>query len=140
MKVLCTGGESTGTRLATRLLTEMGAEAIHRSFPHGGQWPNLSEIEFDAAVVMARIWEPTVKSQVKARHVAVEAKGWSNLQEAYPLILSQIGPRPWVLVTYEGLYQYPAMTIRSILASIEGLHWPSAEIVLELRDENRKYA
>lgn len=118
----------------------MGAEAIHRSFPHGGQWPNLSEIDFDAAVVMARVWEPTVKSQVNARHVASVEAGYLNLRDAYPRILSQIGPRPWVLVTFEGLYQYPAMTIRSILATIPDLHWPSAELVLELRDENRKYA
>lgn len=136
-KVLCTGGESTGTRLAQRLLADMGADAIHRSFPHGGEWPDLNTIDFDAAVVMARLWVPTTKSQVRAGHVAARYVAYANLWEAYPRILSGIGSKPWVLITFEGLYQYPGLAIQSILDTIPGLHWP--ENALDIRDENRKW-
>jgi hypothetical protein len=120
-----------------QIINECGGQAIHRSFPYALEWPDLSKIHFNAAVVMTRDWSIAARSQANVGHVADYQKGLSNLQVAYPKILEQLGSRPWVLVSLEALYARPELTIQTILGIIPGLHPPAK--MPEIRDENAKY-
>jgi len=143
MIVLCTGAESTGTRLASRLVEQMGAEALHRSVPHGGReagerhWPALSRLQWDAAVVMTRDWWAAVPSQL-TRHVETEKEAWHNLQRAYAELTRQLqrSGKPWRFVSYESLVARPQVVVENI-AEWLGLH--TAGVTEEIRDGNEKW-
>lgn len=139
-KVLCVGGESTGTRLMTEIVAALGGDPIHRSFPYGVEhgWPDLSQIEFDAAVVMVRNWAATIKSQLKVGHVQSRYAGLLNLQDAYQKIFAGLTSIPYVVVPYEALVHDTKMTIESIQFAIPGLTLDGAKIPV-ITDENKKW-
>lgn len=68
MKVLCTGPESSGTRLLTRIVST-GAYAMHRSLPHGDDWWVGHLTGFDAVVAIYRNEQATIASAVARSHV-----------------------------------------------------------------------
>jgi hypothetical protein len=140
-KVLCIGGESTGTRLMAEIIHAMGGTPIHRSFPYGVEhsWPDLSKIDFDSAVVMVRNWEPTIQSQIRVGHVESRETGLLNLQNAYQQIFAGLIGKPYIIVSYEALIHDLRMTIRSIAFAIPGLtvNWRALP---DITDENKKYS
>ena len=133
--ILCTGGESCGTRLAVEIVESLGGEAIHRSFPHGGKWPALATIEFDAAIVMTRDWWSAIPSQVKAKHVSKPEKAEQRLRRAYAEIPAQLNEleKPWRFVSYEALIAHPNEAMSDIA------NWLDLREPVVIRDENRKW-
>lgn len=141
MVVLCTGGESCGTRLAGRLVEQMGGEAVHRSVPHGWQgghrvWPVLSQIQFDAAIVMVRDWSCAIESQLRARHVRSRHEALANLQAAYGVIPGMLEGSSWRYVSYEALVQRPQVTIRQVA---DWLGLDASGVTETVTDENAKW-
>lgn len=164
--VLVLGAESSATRLWTRILTlngVVGSDAHEqpfdtalpepvapivwrRSFPHGGEWPNiiymdralLSRGYSTQAIVTTRDWTAMAKSQVAAGHVPNEVVAMSMIRQAYKVILAGLTlmDMPYVMVSYEALVQRPETTIANTLALL-GL-----EVVFNaqiIRDENAKW-
>jgi hypothetical protein len=152
--ILVVGGESTGTRLMTRILCHMGyygddgheqrldsvipqypAIVWRRSVPHARQFPPLRDMAAQltamgytvSALVMSRDWYAASKSQIAAGHVASEDEAITNLRKAYPYIYEQITGVPYRVVNYEALIQRPAAVMWQVLR------------LPEVRDENGKY-
>lgn len=138
---LVVGGESTGTRLMAEIVTAMGGQPIHRSFPYGVEhaWPVLAEIEFDSMVIMVRNWEATIRSQLRVGHVTESITGLFNLQSAYTKIFEQIPlDKPYIVVPYEGLVHDTEQTLRSIAFAIPGLSL-NFRVLPEITNGNEKY-
>jgi hypothetical protein len=136
--ILVTGGESTGTRLMTKILCSMGyygdsgheqrlddvipqypAIVWRRSVPHARQFPPLAQMARTlrgmgyevSALVMMRDWHCAAKSQVQAGHVANIEEADCNLRKAYAHITEQLCDAPFTMVSYEGLVQRPEQTV-----------------------------
>lgn len=136
--ILVVGGESTGTRLMTRILCGMGfyGDGDHaqrldsvipqypsivwrRSVPHAGVFPPLNEMAEKlrgmgyevSALVMTRDWHCTAKSQVAATHVKTEEQALANLRKAYAHIYEQLKDVPFMMVSYEALVLRPEKVI-----------------------------
>lgn len=145
MKVAVVGPESSGTRLMTRIMTEAGAEALHRSFPYGKKangdrrWPEADVVEFgpDAVVWMSRDWWATAPSQIRAEHVEDIHEAWINIAEATyrVILLCKENDYPFYIVNYESLIQRPAPVVRNITSTL-GLKMPDIEHIV---DGNSKY-
>lgn len=152
--ILVTGGESTGTRLMTKILCSMGyygdsgheqrlddvipqypAIVWRRSIPHARQFPPLAQMATTlrdmgytvSALVMTRDWYCAAKSQVIAGHVASEEEGLCNLRKAELHIAEQLRDVHYIRVSYEGLVQRPEMTV-----------WRALNLPT-VKDENEKY-
>lgn len=138
MVILVTGAESSGTRLAARILNRMGAQTIHRSYPHGGQWPIFSELHFDGAVVMVRDWGFAAESQVDRGHVQTKAQAYRHLARAAVEVPLQLAGRcPWLTVAYGALVAHPEV-VTATLAEFFGLN---ADVQLEpIYDANARRA
>lgn len=106
MRVLCTGPESAGTRMLTRLVDSLGVEAIHRSIPHGMEWWN-PPTNIDRIVVIVRSALPNTLSAYEAGHY----RHWGHGPESVPARISEawriIGTEipkmglPWMPTTHE---------------------------------------
>lgn len=122
MIVLCCGGESTGTRLLTRIVRHLGVGAVHRSVPYDRtvkgkpKWPMLHNIVFDRAIVMTRDWWAAAGSQVAASHAAHHDQAVHRLRRAYVQIAHDLDrvDRPWVQVSYESLVQRPEPVVANL--------------------------
>jgi hypothetical protein len=152
--ILVTGGESTGTRLMTKILISMGyygdsgheqrldqvipqypAIVWRRSVPHARQFPPLAQMATTlrglgyevSALVMMRDWHCAAKSQVQAGHVANMEEAECNLRKAYAHITEQLRDVPFTMVSYESLVQRPANVVWQALG------------LPEVNDENGKY-
>lgn len=100
MKVLCTGAESSGTRLLTRIVdTGEGIEAIHRSIPHEVHWDLSLVGEVDAAIFIARSWSAVAASQRNRRLVKSTEQAHDHIRAAYRTFFEWVTV-PWWLVTY----------------------------------------
>jgi LPS sulfotransferase NodH len=159
---LVLGPESSGTRLMTRILIQAGClgsddhdqafdQALpaadgrpivwRRSVPHRREWPDigllvrlLREQGYEPqAVVMARDWYATARSQLDAGHVADIDMALANLQQAYQHIYQRVS-HCYVLVTYEGLVQRPIQTLAWLMPML-GLPVPQMRIY----DANAKW-
>lgn len=152
--ILVTGGESTGTRLMTRILCHMGfygddgheqrldsvipqypAIVWRRSVPHARQFPPLAEMAGQlssmgyevSALVMTRDWYAASKSQISAGHVASEDEAVINLRKAYHHICEQLNGIPFQMVSYEALIQRPEKVVWRVLC------------LPTVKDENEKW-
>jgi hypothetical protein len=164
---LVLGGESTGTRLVTRLCILNGAEgdddheqrwdeklptpAEHpcivwrRSIPHGGEgarhFPDpaalVQKLEGSGYEVTVRCWRATVKSQVAQKHVASEEEGLENLRRAYLSIL----PSLWATGAPVHFVSYEALRDeRAQLALFRTVDFqPENVLTLAVSDENSKH-
>lgn len=159
------GAESTGTRLATRILIAGGCAGsaghdqpfdehgfgdeecvvIRRSFPHRGRWPQLSDFvneykgEFDfRAVWTVRDYDCTAHSQVRNKHVPELAAAYKNIQRANLIIAGQLGYHviPYRILSYEALVARPTKVQLELLSGL-GLGAPDSPIAVT--DENAKY-
>lgn len=138
MRVLCTGPESSGTRLLTRIVaTGEGIEAIHRSIPHYQSWdlwvPEVGEI--DKVVFISRAWNPTIQSQVARGLVEYEAQSIAHLQRAHVEFAKQIGDKPWWYVIYHNLIYRPDI----VLSDLEEFLGVSVELPEEVYNANFKW-
>lgn len=138
--ILCTGGESCGTRLAAQIIEGLGGQALHQSVPHDRQWPRLDRFEFEAAIVMTRDWWCAMPSQMAAQHVATCLGAEHNLRNAYTAITAQLNAldRPWRFVSYEALTAEPREVITNLAEWLD-LDAPGEDLVNTIRDENRKW-
>src|SRR5690606_16514609 len=120
-----------------RLIDQMGGTGVHRSCPHDREWPNLTGIAFDAAVVMTRDWTAAIESQLHAGHVEDRPTAEEHLQRAYPHLLRQLERlgRPWRLVSYEALILHQAGVLAGLAAWL-GLN--PGGVLEPVTDENTK--
>ena len=139
MRVLCTGPESSGTRLLARIVaTGTGIEAIHRSIPHGIDWDPFAPHavgEIDRAILIVRSWTATAKSQSERGLVPNEAVGVEHLQIAIPIFFRDLGSHPWWMVTYQNLIDYPTV----VLAELNAFLGAELSLPEDLYDANQKW-
>lgn len=137
LRVLCTGGEGTGTKLMTRLVTQMGAEGIHLSFPYDGVWPTLPE--FDVAIVMVRDWWAAAASQENAGYVESRERALDvNLPCAYSELIYQltVSGRPWRMVVYCSLVARPKTVVRNVA---NWLNLDTRGVTERIHDKNKRW-
>ncbi len=154
MGVGCAGDDGHEQKFDVLIPEANGRPIVwRRSFPHGGEWPKVPDLyrslrdkDYEVrAVVMTRDWLAMRKSQIEAGHVAghaggqhdLETKALQNIREAYNRIfggLHNADTMPYVMVSYEGLYQRPEITIRHTL---DTLGWPG--LGFEIVDGNEKW-
>lgn len=130
MKVLCTGPESSGTRLLTRLVGSLGVDAIHRSVPHAMDWWNAPS-DIDRFIVVVRDPFVTEVSAKEAGHPSY----WSGIDSTFPYrvtkawetIIDNVRGKPWIPITYEGLLLRPQKTLDNIADWMGVAHQPVTE-------------
>lgn len=136
--MLCTGPESSGTRLLTRLVNLLDVEAVHRSIPHGDKWWDIPEY-YDAAIFISRDPWITEISGVEAGHI--ENCGWTGHDREYPYRLTNawkhfavnviLTDKKWIPITFEGLVSRPQWTLDNIADWLGVQH---AEVTEEISD------
>ena len=157
------GPESSGTRLWTRILMACGCAGSggheqrwdiepfvgdlivwRRSFPHGGEWPDIKAMTYKAessgyrvtACVMARDPFAVLCSQVAAGHVKSLDEALERTRRAYPIIFTGLAAQglPLVIIRYEQMMDQPYRA--KVLAAIGLSEREPAEPIL---DGNAKY-
>lgn len=133
MRVVCTGPESSGTRLLTQIVAGMGVEAVHRSIPQGNDWEWYQREDYDAAVVIVRDFYPAARSKVTNRHCGDLGTSERELREAIAVI--PMLPYRWTLVTFSNLVTRPEKVAEEIAEFLGVEVGPLPEI----RDANAKW-
>lgn len=138
-KVTCTGPESSGTRLLTRLVSGLGVVAVHRSVPHGPEWwPRLDDTDSTHMVVITRDIEKTLASQKRAGHMQVWQHRLSP-QEKYDLSVgvlirqTRLWGRKALWIEYEDLVAEPQRVMDAVAAFLGVEPRPVTEEI----DQNR---
>lgn len=140
MRVLCTGIESSGTKLCTDLLRKAGADAVHSSPNHRkrrGEFPHEAS-GFDAVVLVIRNWFAQTRSAVEHGHANdfEDARLQTFWGLSYVLFgLSYGGPPNLYVVTYESLVSEPRAAFGKLCQEL-GLEEPEG---YEIGDGNAKY-
>ena len=162
---LVMGPESSGTRLATRILIDAGClggpdhpqiwDMNHpgeqtpivwrRSFPHAAKWPNighwvglLREHNYSVrAIVTTRDFYSMIQSQIKAGHTGHAVASRRNIQEAYIRIFSELGRNRvgFMVLSYEALVQRPGKVVGWLLDTMD---LPD-RLNIKIYDGNAKY-
>jgi hypothetical protein len=162
---LVIGAESTGTRLATKILMENGCvgDNTHhqpfdkkpgeiqkhhlvvwrRSFPHNEVFPNIKGLVnllkgFRVTVVVTiRDWYTTSKSNVRVSRAHNLDDAYARVGDAYLRIFQQIidNNLHYVMLNYDSLVLEPENTQKTFLAN---LRLPFKTLV-EITNENRKH-
>ncbi len=99
-----------------RLPTGESPVAVLRSFPHGGEWPDLRWVieqlrpKYDRVTVLVTVRHPVAieRSQVLGDHVDHATRARDNIASAYRRILGALSTAlfrdvDWMLVPYESL-------------------------------------
>lgn len=139
MRVLCTGPESSGTRLLTRLVSNLGVEAIHRSIPHGKEWWAIKPEDYDRAIFICRDPFMTEISATEAGH----PQHWEGRLSRYPDRLINAwsaftihivwSGKQWLPLTYEGLLDRPQFVMDGVAQWLGVEAKPLAEEVKDPR-------
>ena len=162
---LVMGPESSGTRLATRILIDAGcigdpdhpqrwdAEQFaeqtpivwRRSFPHAAQWPDigrwvglLREHDYSVrAIVTTRDPYAMAQSQVTVGHTGHAEASRRHIQEAYTRIFEGLGRNrvEFVVLSYEALVQRPGKVAGWLLRAM-GL---PDQLNIKIYDGNAKH-
>ena len=158
--VLVFGPESSGTRLVTRALINLGClgdgdhkqsfdtvipKAINkhivwrRSVPHSNKWPD-PEVMCNAVrvagyrpvfVITTREWLAMAKSQVQHGHAKDQPTALSRIRLAFRLLgNSCFNLAPFIVVNYESLILDSQVTM-STVSSVLGLDLPTDSVQLE---------
>lgn len=163
--ILVMGPESTGTRLATRLLLAGGCQGDgdhvqrfdellpvdldlvvwRRSVPHAGAWPDLATWIMGTrhsgyaveAVVTTRDWMCMCESQVAAGHVRQVTEAEMHARFAYHAILTALANTStrYTLLSYEALVAHPRKVQAWLARQLRLPTVPAVEIV----DANAKW-
>lgn len=138
----CTGDDRMDGPFSASLPTHEDPAVVIRSYPHGNEWPDLSDIYralrnrgYQVRVIVAvRDRHCTVMSQVKSQHHPAEL-AQTNVQRAYLDIFQQLGAiNCWyVIVPFESLVLHGEAS--SALLETLGL----TPATVEIRDENGKH-
>ena len=162
---LVIGAESTGTKLVTDILVKNGCKGDYghrqefdhspkilkdndlvvwrRSFPHDGNWPNLSSLVNllkgyrITVIVTMRDWYSTSRSNINIKRVDNVEASYDLIQDAYLRIFQQIidNKFEYHIVNYDSLIAEPKEYQKILLQSI---HLPIKELV-NITNQNRKY-
>lgn len=160
--IVC-GAESSGTRAHARLLAVAGARqalssgkpgeipndpeserpaVVHRSYPHGGEWPDLGaladRLRSDGAtevIVVVVVRDPVAceRSQVDHKHVGDVETARENIRGAHLRIFAQLGDLPFVVSTYEAFCARQAY--REELVRRLGLEGPASLDVFDANEQ-----
>lgn len=135
MKVLVTGPEASGTRLLARLVTNLDVNVVHKSIPHGPDWPDVNALDCSHAVFIVRDWHATLQSQEAIGHL----KYWPGYDPEERLRRSIISMfrfwGPWTYVTYEGLVARPVATMLWIADWLGVPRQPLSEDIFDANDK-----
>ncbi len=158
------GAESTGTRLATKILIEAGCtgwdghfqpfdkEPIgdqdpivwRRSVPHNGTWLALGELlarlyDRDVHVIITmRDWTCAMSSQVRNKHAKTRVEALEKLRKAYREIFEQVNALqlPYTVLVYESMILNPDVALKAFVREL-GLN-PNI-VAPTVTNENLKY-
>lgn len=157
------GPESTGTRLLTEILIDVGCvgdvghDQRHdkipptddmivwrRSFPHSGQWPRVGEMINQVsslgyksyAVVTIRDMTATIDSQM-ATWGRTKEEAIDSIRTAYVFIFECLARFhvPYIIVSYESLVQWKEVALKELFPII-GLDPPEK---VNVYDANKKW-
>ena len=156
---LVVGPEGSGNRLLTGILVRAGCHgaatahhawrlnealptdetpvAVIRSFPHGGEWPDLPVILATlrhsgflvTVLVTCRDWSAGRPGRMERGHLGDDA----TQQAAYRRIFAGLGTTPFRLVSYESLVLHPERAVAHLLADIGLSAERAGDIVVEGR-------
>lgn len=87
--IVCTGPESSGTRLLERIVATSGVACGHRSMPHANDW-NLGLTSLDEVVVITRERMATARSAVATGHAPSLERALMRRDLALGLITEQV--------------------------------------------------
>lgn len=162
--IVC-GAESSGTRAHARLLAVAGARqalssgkpgeipndpvserpaVVHRSYPHGGEWPNLGVLADDLrsegaaeVIVVVVVRDPVAceRSQVDHKHVEDVETARDHIRQAHLRIFAQllVEELPFVVSTYEAFCA--RLAYREELVRRLGLEGPASLDVFDANDQ-----
>lgn len=163
--IFVVGPERTGTRLTTRALMHSGASGNdshfqpfdqvlplssqvplvwRRSYPHAGEWTNLSQLlkgqeeKYEVRVVTtSRYAEAAADSQVSSSLATSHAEALERIQRAYSCIFTQLASTSWpvLLLQYSDWFLYPARQLQ-MLCMFAGLPL-DLEVLTRLQLKNR---
>lgn len=112
-----------------------------RSFPHGGQWVDLSKpiAQLRArgyavwAVVTTRDWFPMIQSQRERHsHVTNAEVGLSNVRNAYRKIFESLGSDvPFVMASYDSITHHQWKAIRRLLEALQLIKPQSVDVIID---------
>ena len=102
--IVCTGPESSGTRLVNRIVATSGLAHRHRSMPNANDW-NLGLLPGDVVVAVRRELMGTARSAVAAGHAASLSAALRRRDAAVALIEDQVEVAgvPVLWIDYEAL-------------------------------------
>lgn len=133
MKVLCTGPESSGTKLLTRIV-QTGADGEHRSMPHDNEWWDPKQVPHDCAVVIVRDGRWTAESAWDMPHCGSVDEALFRREMALRRLGELQVPVLWV--GYEGLVAAPHAQVQVIGAWL-GASLDVPEIVYDANEVRR---
>lgn len=118
--VMVVGPESSGTRLLTGLVSDLGVEAVHRSVPYGPDWwPDRGDALVSHVVVIWRDLAATLESQQRNGHLRIWGR-FADADERYSTSVGEIvrhvhwGTIPFLEVQYEALVDDPQFSMDGI--------------------------
>ena len=140
--VLCTGPESSGTRLLTRLVGGLGIKTTHKSIPHAlNWWDETAGITHIVCIVR----DPFI-TQISATETG-HPSFWSGREATFPYRITnawqvmldncRTSGLPWIPLTYEGLLLRPQWTLDNIADWIGVERKPLIEQVKDPRENIR---
>lgn len=130
MLVLCTGPESSGTRLLSRIVAT-GTAVVHRSIPHGQTWWTLDDWR-GPIVAIVREEFATCESALAAGHAATLDEAVERRQKAIQILQAR---EDVIWVQYERLVADPV----GVTAEIGRALGVELTVPEPITDENRKY-
>jgi len=161
---LVLGAESTGTRLATKLLIQAGCTGWdghfqpfdkepfgdqdpvvwRRSVPHNGRWLDMGTLMSRLTgrdvhvVVTVRDWACTVASQVKSKHAPTKQIARERIEEAYLQIFAELNHHkvPFTILVYESLILGGP---QAQFAFVKSLGLDPSMAAIDVTDQNAKW-
>jgi hypothetical protein len=135
---MCTGPESSGTRMLSRLVRGLGVKASHRSIPHGMKWWDQP----DGVTHIISVVRDPFMTEASARG-AEHYKYWEGVDAEFPhrILKAQrvlawnaepFGDK-WLPLTYDGLLIRPQWTMDRVAEWLGVEPQPLSEKVVDPR-------
>ena len=137
------GGESSGTKITTKILEANGAKVVRRSMPYAQEYPDLDKLYNSLkskvfVVITIRSWYHMLQSQVRNKHTDTIEKAEQRTREGYKRIFSFIQRNAllFTVFSYDALIANPKFTQEWLLKYLDF----NKEKLLKITNENKKYA